>query len=126
MKKAFLLITLLVLVATSAMAKTVSLSWDASPSVGVTNYDVYMSTTPGELVQGQMAPDTLTPVYSTPDLGATLEDLTDSTVYYFGVDAGDGTIHSALSNIVYSPAVFLPPTGLGGNTVIQNLAIPLE
>ena len=118
--KRLLIILVIILFACSAFAKDVTLSWDPSPSAGVTGYNVHYSTSvdqpfPVILDVGNV-------------LTAQVVDLPDDTGYYFSVSAYDAAgFESVYSNIVYSPGFAPPaaPAGLSGITRVNNIDIPL-
>lgn len=123
MKKCTLLVVcaLLVFLASSALAKTVTLSWDASPSQDVVGYEVHYSISEAQ------------PFTTTLDVGDVLTteilDLEDGVGYYFSVSAYSAAgFTSVYSNVVYSPGFLVPeaPTSLGGVTSINNIDIPVE
>ena len=120
MKKLLILIILLSLPLVS-FAKDVTLSWDASPSEGVTGYKVHYSV------------NTDQPFPVILDVGnvltAQVVDLPDDTGYYFSVSAYDAAgFESVYSNIVYSPGFAPPvaPAGLSGVTRVNNIDIPIN
>jgi hypothetical protein len=118
--KSFILTIFMLLIAVACFGKTVTLSWDPSPSEGVTSYTVYQGTTDTGLNIPIVVGDVLT---------WTIEDLDNRTSHYFGVTASNAIgDESTLSNIVLSPgfAVPEPPSSLGGTTTINNIVIPVK
>ena len=120
MKSLVLLVALLVISAT-CYAKQVTLSWDASPSAGVTGYTIHYST------------DNTQPFPESINVGDVLtyiiDDLSDELGYYFGVSAYNAAgMESAYSNIVLSPGFVIPesPASLNGTTLINNVIIPFD
>lgn len=87
---------------TSAFSQDVTLSWDASPSPGVTGYKVYYKS--GNMsfpFDGTTADQGVSPVDVGDTLSTTLTGLTDGVTYYFTVTAYDGSDNqSTYSNIV--------------------------
>jgi len=113
-----LLLTIAVLLLpTLSMAKSVKLSWDASPTETVTGYNVYYS----------VHPDVSDP--NAVDVGDTLtysvEGLDDAAVFYFAVTAYDvDSNESAFSNIVSTGMCISPPPNLGvGHVNCTNIII---
>ena len=95
------LLLILLLLPVTVMAKEVTLSWDASPTAGVTGYNVYRSFSAdmSEAI-GVNVPDGLT---------KKLVDLDNTKQYWFAVTAHDATgYESVYSNIVTSPACVQP------------------
>ena len=93
---------LLILVATVAYPKTVELSWDPSPSVGVSSYTLYWDNTPN------------IPFANSVDVGLVLNHeivgLDDNEDHYFAVTASDALGNeSTYSNIVKSDRIFTLP-----------------
>ena len=100
------------LIAPVIEAKTVSLSWDPSPTPTVTGYKVHSSQ------QEDMSNPTIIDVGDV--LTYTIPNLEDSIEHWFCVIAYDGNGNeSVCSNVVKSPAVALPGT-------IQNFQWRLE
>ena len=119
--KQFFLVLLVLVFASSAFAKDVTLSWDPSPTESVTGYFLYYSTSPDQ------------PFPTVIDVGDvlthTVEGLEDMTAYYFGVAAYDIVgQESVYSNIVMSPAFLVPepPSGLRGTSTVNNVDVPIE
>ena len=80
-------------------AKSVTLSWDPSPTSTVTGYKVVVANHPD--MSG-----TLTVIDVSNVLTRTILDLDDTSAYWFGVKAYDGVGNeSAFSNIVKSEAI---------------------
>ena len=96
-----LLVLILVLVAVPALAKNVTLSWDASPSADVAGYKVYIG--------GSEAPPFAvanSPIDVGNVLTYTVPDLQGDQDYYFAVTAYDAAENeSTYSNIVVSKAL---------------------
>ena len=118
-----ILAILLLLLPTIAVARTVTLIWDASPSVGVTGYKIYYQAAP--YVAGQWDGTSATEGNSPLDVGNVLtyqlNDLPDGTVYCFGASAYDGSAESGLSNIVNSNGVGDSILHFGGNSHMLNI-----
>lgn len=120
-----LLITMLLL-ATPALAKTVNLSWDASPSDGVTGYKVYYNCQSSDLPFAGTEAAQPSPIDVGDTLSATVEGIADNLGCYFAVTAYDAAgYESDNSNMVYSPGFAPPdpPVGLGGSTTVNNVDI---
>lgn len=84
-------------VSSSSWAKTVTLTWDPSPSAGVTGYRAFVATSVGAVRTGVMydAGNALT---------LTIPGLADTSDHYFCVTAYDDQGNeSACSNVVHSP-----------------------
>lgn len=122
----------LLLLATPAVAKDVSLQWDASPSENVTGYRICYSSLPTVLIEGQTVP-TEGMIPTCIDAGGALSllvpNLMDEAIYYFGVVAYNAADQeSVLSNIVMSPGFYIPepPGGLRGTSTVNNVPVPLN
>ena len=132
MKQVFLIILMLFVMATPALAKVVNLQWDASPSTNVAGYTVCYSSLPAVLVEGQVVP-TEGMVPTCDDAGNVLTysypDLMDEAIYYFGIVAyNEVGQQSVLSNIVMSQgfAAPEPPGGLLGQSTVNTVDVPLQ
>ncbi len=97
----------------AALAQDVTLSWDPSPTAGVTGYNVYYKT--GDMnfpFDGTGADQGASPVDVGDVLSTTLTGLADGVTYYFSVTAyDDGANQSSYSNIVstsWLPALLAP------------------
>lgn len=101
---------LLLFFAGPLMAKTVNLSWDASPSV-VTGYKVYYSTGTSQApFLGTGATEGASPIDAGNNLNFAVSGLPDDQVHYFAVVAYDAAGNeSTYSNIVESSAIVAPP-----------------
>lgn len=102
-----------------ALAKTVTLAWDSSPSV-VTGYKIYYkvnSDVPPFDKEG-IAPGTA-PTQNGDVWSYTVTGLADDADHYFAVTAYDADTESIYSNIVHSPPV---DTGGGSSNVAPVLA----
>ena len=134
MKRQFLLHSiltalLLLFLSVSAWGKTVTLSWDASPS-SVTGYKIYYdvdsSTAPFE---GSGANEGSSPVDVGNVLTFTLNGLADTDDHYFAVTAYDGSGNeSVYSNTVHSSPVVSannPPvlSAIGNKTVLEGVTL---
>lgn len=100
-----LVLFVLLLFPTVAIAQDVTLSWDASPTAGVTGYKIHYQPTP--YVAGQWDGSGSTQGNSPIDVGNVLTyqltNLTDGVVYYFAVTAYDAEANeSTYSNVVQS------------------------
>ncbi len=118
MKKILLV---LLLFATTATAKDISLIWDPSPTTDVAGYNLHYSC--GEDVR---------PFPNILDVGKvltyTLNDFDDNVGCYFAVTAYNSVgQESDYSNVVYSPAFAPPepPLNLRGTTTVNNVDVPL-
>ncbi len=120
LKTSFLLALLTVLSVMPAFAKSVTLSWDASPSQ-VTGYKVYYDTQSNGIFEGIDAIEGDSPI----DVGAvltyTVTGLDDGEDYFFAVTAYDASGNeSTYSNIVASSAT--PSTPADNNApVLSNI-----
>ena len=93
---------------TSAWAKTVTLSWDASPSA-VSGYKVYYDTGPSAPLDGTDATEGASPVSVGNVLTYVIHGLADNVDHYFAVTAYDSSANeSTYSNTVHSSAVSNP------------------
>ena len=99
-----------------AFSQDVTLSWDPSPTDGVTGYKVYYKQ--GDMnypFDGTGADQGSSPVDVGDVLSTTLTDLPDGEVFYFSVTAYvDADQESSFSNIVsnsWLPALLLPSSG---------------
>jgi len=106
MVKGFLVAALVVLFAGSALAKTVTLHWDASPSA-VSGYKIYYQAGSSQApLTGSGATEGASPVDVGNVLTYTLTGLADSETHFFAVTAYDSNGNeSSYSNIVESPPV---------------------
>ncbi len=120
MKKLLSKILLLMFVGTvgvaSAWGKTVTLSWDASPSA-VTGYKIYYDTSSSAPLDGTGADEGSSPVDVGNVLTYVIHGLPDDTDHYFAVTAYDlSNNESSYSNTVFSPVV----DGGGGGPPANN------
>ncbi len=112
-----LMLLLIVGLAGSVWAKTVSLSWDASPS-GVTGYKVYYKAgSSTEPLNGTGATEGNSPIDVGNSLNFTVNGLPDSDEHYFAVTAYDASGNeSGFSNSAHSTVVQSDPgTGSAGD-----------
>jgi len=113
-----LLVTLLTLfIATTCFAKSVTLSWDPSPTERVIGYSIYYS------VNADISDPTI--INAGDVLTYKIESLDNSTVFYFTVTAYDAENNeSAFSNIVDTGMCIDPPPNLGiGGISCTNIII---
>jgi len=113
---------MVLLLAPLALAKDVSLSWDPSPTQGVTGYKIHYNC----VDDSQPFPD----IVDVGDvLNTTVADLVDSQGCYFAVTAYNAAgMESGYSNIVYSQG-FVPPqpaTNLRGISTVNAINIPVQ
>lgn len=104
---------ILLLAVPSFAAHSVTLSWTASPSAGVTQYRIYQSYTQGgpyKLFTWAPATVGVATIYTNP--GAL--PLQEGATYYYVVTAFDGYSESVYSNEAAGtiPSAPQPPTGL--------------
>lgn len=100
-----LLVLLLVSFSCSAWGKTVTLSWDASPSA-VTGYNIHYDTSP---LDGSGSTEGLSSIDVGNVLTFTVNDLLDTADHYFAVTAYDGAGNeSTYSNVVHSAPISTP------------------
>ncbi len=125
MKLFHILIVSLLLVVnsiSSGFCQDVTLSWDPSPTDGVTGYKVYYTKDMTEYpFQGIGADQGPSPVDVGDVLSTTLTNLPDDETFYFSVTAYvDDSQESSYSNIVsngWIPALLLPDNGATGEPV---------
>ncbi len=125
--KILLLLVISVCFSASAWAKTVTLSWDASPS-SVAGYKVYYDTDSTAPLNGTGAEEGGAPIDVGNVLTYTIHGLPDSEEHYFAVSAYDASGNeSTYSNIVHSPVVTAennpPVLGAIGNKSVLEEAI---
>ena len=115
-----------------AVAKDVNLAWDASPTEGVTGYQLCYSTIEGMLVAGQDLPtEGMLPtcVDAGNNLTGNIVGLDDATPYYIGAVAYNAAEQkSKLSNIVLAPGFLVPeaPSNLTGSVKINTVDVPVQ
>jgi hypothetical protein len=118
------IVTLLLLVNSinTGFCQDVTLSWDPSPTDGVTGYKVYYKQ--GDMnypFDGTGAAEGSSPVDVGDVLSTTLTDLPDGAIFFFSVTAYvDETQESSYSNIVsnnWIPGLLLPENGATGEPV---------
>ncbi len=129
--RTLLLLLLAGAISSQAAAKTVTLSWDPSPS-DISGYRIYYdsdsSTAPFD---GGGATEGGSPIDVGDVLTYTIHGLSDTDDHYFAVTAYDDSGNeSAYSNAVHSPPVAVantPPvlTGIGNRTVLENAALAI-
>ncbi|SEA06862.1 Putative Ig domain-containing protein [Desulfuromusa kysingii] len=102
----FILLILLVgTISTNVWAKTVTLSWDASPS-NVSGYKIYYGTESTGSWNGSGATEGDSPLLVGDVLTYVIHDLPDDMDHYFAVTAYDDSDNeSTYSNIVHSPVI---------------------
>jgi len=110
--KILLLVFAGVACAVSAWGKTVTLSWDASPST-VTGYKIYYATSSSSSLNGTGATEGDSPIDIGNVLTYVIHGLPDAADHYFAVTAYD----SSNNESAYSNKVFSPPVGGGSNPV---------
>ncbi|MCK4502550.1 MAG: putative Ig domain-containing protein, partial [Desulfuromonadales bacterium] len=125
-----IILSLLIAVFLSSVAwgKTVTLSWDASPSV-VAGYKIYYDT--GALIPlaGSGAAEGVSPIDVGDALTFTVNGLADDFDHYFAVSAYDAAGNeSSYSNTVYSSAVSSennPPAlaAIGNKSVLEGVSL---
>ncbi len=103
----------------SGLCQDISLSWDASPTAGVTGYKVYYKQGNGDLpFDGIGANEGTSPVDVNNSLSTTLTGLEDGTTYFFTITAYDNDNgNSSYSNIVsngWLPTLLIPTDGATG------------
>jgi len=94
MKRLLLPLLLVLLLATSAHAASVTLAWDASTSSGITGYKIYVSQ-----ISGVYGPTT-SAIPTGNVLTYTVTGLNENTKYFFVATALRGTAESGFSNQV--------------------------
>jgi len=115
-KKIILLIFIVVTSAASAWGKTVTLSWDASPST-VSGYKVYYDISATAPLDGTDATEGSSPIDVGNVLTYVIHGLPDDADHYFAVTAYDSSNNeSTYSNTVFSPLV----EGGGGIPPVNN------
>ncbi len=123
--KTILLIFAVLTFSVSAWGKTVTLSWDASPSE-VTGYKIYYDTGSSAPLEGTGATQGDSPVDAGNVLTFTVDGLSDTEDHYFAVTAYDASGHeSTYSNIVHSPLVASsnnPPVlaSIGNKSILEG------
>lgn len=127
--KTLLLAACCLLLASICLAKTVNLSWDASPTPNVAGYKVYYKCNSAEPTLPFDSTDASlpSPIDVGNNLSYTVEGLADEVACYFAVTAYDAANYeSSFSNIVYSQgfAAPEPPSGLNGTTTVNALEVP--
>lgn len=128
MKKILLLIVFC-LIPLAAVAKDVTLSWEPSPSEGVTGYNVQYSCSSDVQPFSGTEADQPSPVDVGDVLTATVTGLPDEAGCYFAVTAYNLVKQeSVYSNVVYSPGFAPPdaPLSLGGTTTVNNVDVPIS
>lgn len=110
--KKLLFLTLLLIVAVPAMAKDVTLSWDASPTLEVTGYMLYYGTDSTNLEYQQDAGDALT---------MKIDDIPAGT-WYFAVTAYSTDAESGYSNMVDATIDGFAPS----NTAHAPIVVPIS
>ncbi len=110
----------------SAFAKEVTLSWDASPTAGVTGYNVYYDCDDENAPFDGIEADLPSPIDAGDVLTYTVTGLPDELGCYFTTTAYNEILESTYSNIVYSQgfAPPEPPSGLTGITTVEAVDIP--
>ncbi len=103
MRITFGIIFVSLLFAGQALAKNVTLSWDASPST-VSGYKIYNHTD-----QTQLGNAGTIEIDAGNVLTYTVNGLPDELDHYFAVAAYDAGSESVYSNVVHSPSVVTPP-----------------
>jgi len=118
--KTIVLIFVSLLLAGQVLAKTVTLSWDASPST-VTGYKIYYKANSNQPpLNGTGAAEGASPVDVGNVLTYIITGLADADEHYFAVTAYDAAGNeSSYSNVVYSPIV---DSGGGSNNTAPVLA----
>ncbi len=103
--KVLLLTFVSVICSASVWGKTVTLSWDASPST-VTGYKIYYDTSSSAPLDGAGATEGGSPIDVGNVLTYVIHGLPDDADHYFAVTAYDASNNeSTYSNIVFSPLV---------------------
>ena len=123
--KSILLAAVFTVFAVSAWAKTVTLSWDASPSA-ISGYKIYYAAgSSAEPLEGSGATEGASPINVGNVLTYTLNGLPDGEDHYFAVTAYDGSGNeSTYSNTVMSAAVEVnqPPVlaSIGNKSILEG------
>ncbi|MEE4253419.1 MAG: putative Ig domain-containing protein [Desulfuromusa sp.] len=126
--KFILLILSSVVFSTHVWGKTVTLSWDASPST-VTGYKVHYDTESSASLLGTGADEGNSPITVGNVLTYVIHGLPDDSDHYFAVTAYDSTDNeSVYSNLVHSPIVSnsnTPPVlaSIGNKTVLEGATL---
>ena len=116
---------------TSAWAKTVTLSWDASPSA-VSGYKVYYDAGSSTPLDGTGATEGDSPREVGNVLTYVIHGLPDGTDHYFAVTAYDSSGNeSTYSNTVHSPAVTVPNnspvfTSIGNKSILEGATLSFD
>jgi Putative Ig domain len=120
-----LLVLLLVSFSCSAWGKTVTLSWDASPS-SVTGYKIYYDTSP---LDGAGSTEGNSSLDVGNVLTFTVNDLPDTADHYFAVTAYDGAGNeSTYSNVVHSAPISAINTApvlaaIGNKSILEGASL---
>ena len=109
--KVLSLVFVAVICTSTAWAKTVTLSWDASPSA-VTGYKVYYDTTATAVLDGTGATEGDSPIDVGNVLTYVIHGLADDAEHHFAVTAYDASGNES----TYSNTVFSPPVGDSGGS----------
>ncbi len=110
MKKFILVIILIVLVGTPAVAKMLTARWDASVDPTVIGYKIYQSSVSGQYVKGEFIHDVPGREVSSLNFDVTSPDGT----YYWVITAYDADLESDFSNevsLTLDTEAPEPPTG---------------
>ncbi len=126
--KTILLIFAVLTFSVSAWGKTVTLSWDASPSE-VSGYNVHYDTTSSGSLEGEGATEGDSPVRVGNILTYVIHGLADDVDHYFAVTAYDESGNeSTYSNTVHSPPVSSgnnPPVlaSVGNKSILEGATL---
>ncbi|MBN1958029.1 MAG: tandem-95 repeat protein [Desulfuromonadales bacterium] len=121
----FLLAMVVVFFPLNVCAKTVTLSWDPSPST-ITGYKIYYAVNSSTVpLEGTGATEGDSPIDVGNVLTFTINGLSDADDHYFAVTATDGTNESVYSNTVHSPPVTSSNSApelssIGNKSVLEN------
>ena len=124
--KTIVLIFVALTFSVSAWGKTVTLSWDASPSE-VSGYKIHYDTTSTAPLDGDGSPISVGNV-----LTYVINGLSDDVDHYFAVSAYDASGNeSTYSNIVHSPPVSVgnnPPVlaSIGNKTIVEGATLSFD
>ncbi|RLB57624.1 MAG: hypothetical protein DRG80_07905 [Deltaproteobacteria bacterium] len=114
--KIVLLLLVTVFFSANAWGKTVTLSWDASPST-VVGYKIYYDTSSSTPLDGSGATEGSAPIDVGNVLTYVIHGLPDDANHYFAVSAYDSSNNeSSYSNTVFSPLI----DGGGGIPPVNN------
>jgi len=126
--KMVLLLLVTICFSANAWGKTVTLSWDASPST-VAGYKIFYDTSSSSPLEGSGADEGGAPIDVGNVLTYTVHGLPDGSDHYFAVSAYDTSGNeSTYSNIVHSPPVVAgnnPPVlaAISSKTVLEGATV---